>query len=107
MMKGNMHPVDVIKRAKKCIHEFFGKGQNNSKISNIDLEEIEFDFDSGVWKVTVGFDRSQKSPKSQLNPIASVLGNAAYLANSRKYKVVEIRDEDGSINRVFHRELTA
>ena len=68
--------------AKKHIAELFGE----EEILNLGLEEVELD-DEGFWRITIGFSRPWN------RNVGSVLSGE----NSRSYKIVILRDEDGRV----------
>jgi hypothetical protein len=67
-----MNVTEAVAAAKKYIGELFAQ----EGISNLGLEEIEFDEHAGEWRVTVGFSRPWDAPtgwavalaQSQSNP---------------------------------------
>lgn len=85
-----MEAKEAITKAKNYIADVY----EDEGIFNIGLEEIEFSDDA--WSVTIGFSRQwDKPPRS---PFTTTIAPAAdYRANSRSYKVIKIRDKDGSI----------
>lgn len=88
-----MDAHEAIAKAKAHVASMFeGEG-----ISNIGLEEIEFVEDARLWQVTVGFSR----PWDQQEGIVASLGGR----RNRTFKVVTIRDSDGSVLAVKHRDL--
>jgi hypothetical protein len=85
---GNMDVKDAVAAAKKYVAELFGP----EGMSNLGLEEVEFDEQAGEWRVTIGFSRPWDSvtgwavlttPPPETNP-------------RRSYKVVRISDATGA-----------
>lgn len=90
-----MNAREAIDAAKKHFVEIFG----DEEISEVGLEEVDFDEDEDVWNITIGFRRPwQRTLKHNL------LGESAPV---RTYKIVKIRDADGTLVTIRHREVTA
>ena len=70
------------------------------EITNIGLEEIEFDLETGHWRVTVGFSRPWDRTKNKT--VASSLG---YPRSARSYKVVSINDDTSNVESVKDYDL--
>ena len=87
-----MKPIEAIAKAKEHVAEMF-QGEN---IANIGLEEIEFIEQGGQWRVTIGFSRPWDQPLG----IAATMGGR----RGRTFKLVTIKDSDGEIVSVKHRE---
>ena len=93
-----MDVKDAVRLAKKYIGEVFA----DDSISNVGLEEVEFDHRSEVWKITVGFHR----PTGLVNPIEYVApGFLKEPLYDVPYKLVNIDDASGRILSVRHRDL--
>jgi hypothetical protein len=67
-------------------------------LSELALEEVEFDDKTGRWRVTVGFSRPWNPPRDAL---ATITGSAAL---KRVYRVVEV-DLHGEVHSVKIRSL--
>lgn len=96
-----MDVKEAIAKAKYYIHSILAEEQ----LSNVGLEEIEFDDRAKQWRVTIGFSRPWdrewvESGFSPLNPSKS------RPASHRTYKVVIIDDETGEVKSIKHRELS-
>ncbi len=88
-----MDAREAIAKAKEHITSMFeGEG-----IVNIGLEEIEFIDDGGLWNVTIGFSRPWDQP---FGAVASLSGRRV-----RTFKIVTLKDDDGRVLAVKHREL--
>jgi hypothetical protein len=72
----------VIRAAK----EFVADALADEKPINIGLEEIEYDPDQQLWKVTIGFSRPWNTERDAL----TALGGERALR--RTYKVLDIKD---------------
>ena len=84
-----MNVKQAVEVAKRYVFDLF----QDEAITDIGLEEIEFDDVERHWKVTIGFTR----PWDQ--NIDSVLGRK----NSRTYKRLLIRDRDHEVLSVKNR----
>lgn len=56
----------AVALAKKHVADLFAE----EKVTNIGLEEVEFDEAANVWNVTVGFSRPWDDPKNVLAALA-------------------------------------
>lgn len=88
-----MDVKDAVAAAKRYVADLFAQ----EGVSNLGLEEVEFDEQAGEWRVTIGFSR----------PWDSVTGWAALTTapvNPRRaYKVVRISDATGAALSVKNR----
>ena len=89
-----MDVKEAVQAARLHIVDLFG----DEEISNVGLEEVEFDDLGGAWKVTIGFSR----PWERQGALGVNLG----LKTVRSYKVVHI-GSDGHIKSVKDRVLPA
>ncbi len=87
-----MDAREAIAKAKAHVATLF----DNEGISSIGLEEIEFVDDAGLWQVTVGFSRPWDQPVG----VAAAPGGR----RGRTFKVVTLKDDDGRVVSVKHRE---
>jgi hypothetical protein len=86
---------EAVQAAKTYVAELFA----DEGLSNLGLEEVEFDDTTGVWRVTVGFSRPwDRLPTS----IAAMAQGGASLP--RSYKIVRIDDATGRVVSVKARE---
>ena len=89
---------DAVRLAKKYVVEVF----DDDDISNVGLEEVDFDHRSDVWKITVGFHR----PTGLLDPVNVVVpGLSKGIPVRRVYKIVNIDDTSGRVLSLKHRIL--
>ena len=86
--------MDVKSSVKKAI-EYVTTLFSSESISNLGLEEVEFDEFSKEWIVTVGFSRPWDYSKNAIAVIAS-----QSLQPKRSYKVVRINDESEQVRSV-------
>jgi hypothetical protein len=75
-----MDVKQAVVSAKKEITELFADEQ----LTNIGLEEVEFDDQASEWRVTIGFSRPWDEPR---NSFAAVAGSGV---PRRSYKIVRI-----------------
>ena len=84
--------------AKATVASLFG----DERISNILLEEVDFEELPETWKITVGFFR-QVEVDSQ--SVAGAILPRPLWQRQRSFKVVRIRDSDGQVLSVKHRSV--
>lgn len=85
---------DAVRIALEHTAELF----ESENISNLGLEEVEYDDSAGEWVVTVGFSRPWDYPK---NLFAQMQGTADH--PKRDYKVLRIREADGEVVSIRNR----
>ena len=90
-----MDVKDAVNSAKTYVAELFA----NEGLSNLGLEEVEFDDSSGIWRVTVGFSR----PWDRV-AVHAITAMAQGTSVPRSYKVVRIDDATGRVVSVKARE---
>jgi hypothetical protein len=88
-----MNVREAVALAKKYAGEVFA----DEAISELGLEEVEFDESSQTWLVTIGFSRQR-----QVGGIPGLL-----TSNKRDYKVVRISDTTQKMISVKNREPAA
>jgi hypothetical protein len=88
-----MEVKEAISLAKQYVRDVFSE----ETITNIGLEELEFDDDKDIWSITLGFSRPWQSQYT-----ASAL--AALASPRRDYKVVTISDKTKKVISVKNRE---
>ena len=87
---------EAVQAAKEYILEVF----KDEEIARVGLEELELK--DAIWKVTIGFQRSWRTDSS--DPLPRVLFPP--LKTDRIYKTVQIRDDDGSVISLKHRDMS-
>lgn len=87
-----MDVKEAVIIAKNYVSNLF----SDENISNLGLEEVEFDDKGEQWRVTIGFARPWDK-----NSLSEVVKGSTF---SRSYKVVAI-NEDGSVASVKDRRL--
>ncbi len=94
-----MEAKDAAALARNRILELF----EPDGAKNIGLEEIEFDEEESIWKVTIGFSRPwNREEQPPLASIVEALSKPRLL--TRDMKVVAIRDSDSQVLSVRNRE---
>ena len=89
---------EAARTAKIFVRELFA----DEGISNIRLEEVDFQHLPAEWMITVGFLRP-----SEIADLDGELPPALFPHPRQAFKVVRIRDHDGKILSVKHRDLSA
>jgi hypothetical protein len=60
-------------------------------ITNVGLEEVEFDEDKGEWLITIGFSRPWNTTR---NAFTAISGEPA---TRRAYRVITVREPNGTV----------
>lgn len=96
-----MKVQDVVTKAKNHIRKLY----SDEGISYVGLEEVDLDDDT--WKITIGFARPWDMPP--MSPVSPALEQLVKPRRpvSRTYKLVIVRDSDGEVLSVKHRDLVA
>lgn len=92
-----MKVKEAVALAKEHIGDLFA----DEDISHVGLEEVEFDEDRSMWKVTIGFSRPWQRP---LNPLTEIVRQTP---SNRSYKVVSIDDTTRHVKSVKNRETSS
>lgn len=90
-----MDAKQAVSRAKEYLSDLFA----GERISEVGLEEVDFDGASNEWKITLGFSR----PWERRSNLGAALGGPP----PRSYKVIRIHDPDGEIKSLTDRVLPA
>lgn len=90
-----MDVKEAVSVAKQHLSSLFSEEQ----ITNLGLEEVEYDDQNDVWYVTLGFSRPWETPRN----ILTALGQE--IQPPRTYKVVRIADKDRRVLSVKNREV--
>jgi len=88
---------DAVKRAKDYIAEVLADEQ----ITNLGLEETEYDPGNGRWIITLGFSRPWSTPGTRAQEVLEQLGAISSLR--RSYKVITVSD-DGQVLSMKNRQ---
>jgi hypothetical protein len=87
----------AVKIAKEHLLDLFA----DEDISNLGLEEVEFDDSAQEWVVTLGFSRPWDEPR---NAIASL---AQAVISQRSYKTLRISDSADQVISVKNHEVSS
>ncbi|MHB8423811.1 MAG: hypothetical protein ACYDB9_01470 [Gammaproteobacteria bacterium] len=93
-----MDVKEVVEIAKRYIMDIYA----SEKITNVGLEEVDFDGTKGVWFVTIGFSRPWDEPR---NTFAVLAAQGAY--TKRAFKTLRVSDKDGNVLSIKNRESVA
>ena len=72
----------------------------DENLTNIGLEEVEFDDNDNEWRVTIGFSRPWDTPNNALGVIMAPRASA-----QRAYKLVTVNDSTGKATSIKNRNL--
>ena len=89
-----------VKEAAHAAKEYLVDLLSEEQITNVGIEEVEFENRAQDWKITIGFSR----PWDQKNAVLNALGDRH---PARSYKVIRISDNDGQVKSVTDRLLPA
>ena len=70
----------------------------DENVSNIGLEEVEFDEQAGVWKITLGFSRPWNSPRT--NALSAFTDTGL----KRAYRIISVSDNTREVLSMKKRE---
>ena len=90
-----MDVKEAVQVARTHISDLF----DSEGITNIGLEEVEFDMSAEEWNITIGFSRVWERQGE--------LGARLGLKAARSYKVVRIDNDSGAIMSIRDRVLPA
>lgn len=89
-----MDVKEASQTAKAYVAELFA----GEHITNLGLEEAEFEGLTNTWKITIGFSR----PWDQNNVLSAAFGEGR---SERSYKVMRINNESGDVESLKDRLL--
>lgn len=100
-----MKAQEAVAKAKEYVRDLYA----DEKIRFVGLEEIEWNDDA--WRITIGFSRPWDLPPKNiltetLKP-TSMQCSPPRSPGSRTYKVVIVRDNDGAVLAIKHRDPIA
>lgn len=90
-----MDVKQAVDMAKRYIIDVY----SDEKITNVGLEEVDFDESQKVWFVTIGFSRPWDEPR---NALAALSAQGAY--TKRAFKTIRVSDRDGRVLSIKNRE---
>ena len=93
-----MDVKEAIRKAKAYVGEVY----SDEPVTNVGLEETVYDDGADQWMITVAFSRPWNRPKSFVQEQLSVISSIPSL--KRSYKVITLRNTDGSIIAMRNRE---
>lgn len=88
-----------VKEAMEKAKTYFSDAFAGEDLWEIELEEVEFDYEVDVWKITIGFRRPWDVPHGDggASPQEALL--------RRSYKTLRIDDGTGALLDMVHRPL--
>lgn len=89
-----MNVKEAVAHAKAHILDLFAE----ESLTNLGLEEVEYDDQSNEWIVTIGFSRPWDEPRNTLAALTA--GNTP----RRAYKIIRISSNSGQVLSVKNRE---
>ena len=95
-----MDVKNAVSKAKAYLMELFAE----DGVADIRLEEVEHDERDESWNITLGFLRHREAPANMSALVASL---DALASRRRVYRVVRVRERDGAVVSVKHRDLAA
>ena len=81
-----MDVKEAVRTAKAYLVDLF----EDEQITNVGLEEVLFDEESAVWRITIGFSRSWDLK----GPLSVTMAGAS---PDRSYKMLSISDATGKV----------
>ena len=89
--------MDVKEAVRTALHHL-AAAFDDEEVVDPTLEEVDFDYDSDEWLITVGFERPWDPPRSNSLTEYEIL-------KQRTFKVVRIDDKSGKILSLANRVL--
>ncbi len=96
-----------VKEAVKIARDFATELYQDEEVSNIGLEEVNFDETTQQWAVTIGFDTNRKKVSRPNKPL-SIIGNLNNEISEepiRAYKVIRLDAEKGEFKGMKMRQV--
>lgn len=90
-----MDVKEAVSRAKSWVVDVLGP----EGISNVGLEEVDFDEDTGEWEITIGFSRPWNTTK---NAFTAISGEPAV---RRAYRVITVAEPNGTVKSMKRKSL--
>lgn len=91
-----------LKETIKKAFEHFELIYEGEKLPNKLLEEIEYDDESDIWKVVIGFDSDRITTRTEGS---AMFGTATVREKERKYKQIRLKGQDGSFVKMLDEML--
>ena len=89
-----------VREAAQTAREYLLALFVGEQITNVGLEEVEFDDRSNDWMITIGFSR----PWDQKNSLTAMIGEGR---PDRSYKIIRLSDKNGRVKSLKDRILPA
>ncbi len=83
-----------VKQAIATAKQYVGEVYSDEGVTNLGLEETEFDPGRAEWHITLAFSRPWNTPRTRAQEVLEQLGAVSTL--KRSYKLLVIRD-DGTV----------
>jgi hypothetical protein len=80
-----------VKQAVTIAKDWLYDVLKDEGITNVGLEEVDFDEDEGVWMITIGFSRPWNTTKNALTVISGEP------ATRRAYRVIKVAEPNGTV----------
>ena len=98
-----MKVLEAVAKAKKYIREVY----DDEEIQFVGLEEVEWNDDT--WRITIGFSRPWDTPRKNAwaEAMPLLVGPTPRPPEPRTYKIVVVRDSDGEVLAIKHRNPVA
>mgnify|MGYP001574599724 CR=1 FL=1 len=93
-----MNVKEAVELAKRHIVDIYAA----ENVTNVGLEEVDFDEAKGIWYVTIGFSRPWDEPR---NALAALAAQGAY--TKRVFKTLRVADNGGQILSIKNRDTAA
>ncbi len=91
----DMEVKEAVRVARKYVFDLF----SDERVTDIALEEVDFDHDSNAWRITIGF----MHPSYGRNAADARIISPWLRPLDRSYKVVHISDETGQVESMSDR----
>lgn len=91
-----MDVKEAVTTAKQYVADLF----SNEGVSNLGLEEVDYDEGEGVWNITLGFSRAWDNAPDGFASFAA----QQLFATKRTYKIVRVKEQGGKVLSVRNRE---
>lgn len=78
---------DAVKIAKAWVADMLG----DEGITNVGLEEVDFDERENAWLITIGFSRPWNTARGGLTAITGEL------AAKRAYRIITVKEPNGNV----------
>lgn len=88
-----MDVKEAVETAKKYVAEIF----EGESIENLGLEEVVYDGEAVVWKMTVGFNRPWDQIKNLADALSAASDGHIPEWRRRSYKIVQIDAQTGKV----------